>query len=52
MIKEYIIKETLGKGSYGIVYKVQKMNTNEIYVIKQIPLRGLSEKEIDEVKQE
>ena len=52
MIKEYIIKETLGKGTYGIVYKVQKMNTNEIYVIKQIPLRGLSQKEIDEVKQE
>ena len=43
MIKEYIIKETLGRGCYGIVYKVQKKNTNEIYVIKQIALRGLSE---------
>ena len=52
MIKEYIIKETLGRGCYGIVYKVQKKNTNEIYVIKQIALRGLSEKEIIEVKQE
>ena len=52
MIREYIIKETLGKGSYGIVYKVQKKNTNEIYVIKQIALRGLSQKEIDEVRQE
>ena len=52
MIKEYIIKQTLGKGSYGIVYKVQKENTNEIYVIKQIALRGLSQKEIDEVRQE
>ena len=52
MIKEYIIKQTLGKGSYGIVYKVQKKNTNEIYVIKQIALRGLSQKEIDEVRQE
>ena len=52
MIKEYIIKQTLGKGSYGIVYKVQKRNTNEIYVIKQIALRGLSQKEIDEVRQE
>ena len=29
MIKGYIIKETLGKGSYGIVYKVQKINTND-----------------------
>ena len=52
MIKEYIIKQTLGKGSYGIVYKVQKKNTNEIYVIKEIPLKGLSEKEISEVRQE
>ena len=52
MIKEYIIKQTLGKGSYGIVYKVQKKYTNEIYVIKQIALRGLSQKEIDEVRQE
>ena len=52
MIKEYIIKQTLGKGSYGIVYKVQQENTNQVYVIKQIALRGLSQKEIDEVRQE
>ena len=52
MINDYIIKETLGKGSYGIVYKVQKKNTNEIYVIKQISLNGLSNKEINEVNQE
>ena len=52
MIKEYIIQQTLGKGSYGIVYKVQKKNTNEIYVIKQIPLKDLSPKEINEVRQE
>ena len=52
MIREYIIQKTLGKGSYGIVYKVQKQNTNEIYVLKRIPLKGLSEKEISEVRQE
>ena len=52
MIKDYIIKQTLGKGTYGIVYKVQKLNTNSIYVIKQIPLSGLSEKERNEVEQE
>jgi NIMA (never in mitosis gene a)-related kinase len=52
MIKDYIIKETLGKGSYGIVYKVEKKNTNNIYVIKQISLHGLSNKEKDEVNQE
>ena len=42
MIREYIIQKTLGKGSYGIVNKVQKQNTNEIYVLKKIPLKGLS----------
>ena len=30
MIKDYIIKQTLGKGAYGIVYKVQKKDTNNI----------------------
>ena len=52
MIKNYIIQETLGKGSYGIVYKVKNKDTNEVYVIKQIPLKGLSQKEINEVRQE
>ena len=52
MIKNYIIKETLGKGAYGIVYKVQKKGTSDIYVIKQISLEGLTEKEKEEVKQE
>ena len=52
MIKDYIIKETLGKGTYGIVYKVQKKDTNDIYVIKQISLLGLTNKEKDEVNQE
>jgi len=52
MIKNYIILETLGKGAYGIVYKVQKKGTSDIYVIKQISLEGLTEKEKEEVKQE
>ena len=52
MIKDYIIKQTLGKGTYGLVYKVQKINSNSVYVIKQIPLSGLSEKERNEVEQE
>ena len=52
MIKDYIIKERLGTGAFGIVYKVVKKNTNIIYVIKQIPLLGLTSKQKDDVKLE
>ena len=54
MIRDYKILENLGIGSYGVVYKVSKLNNNieNIYVIKQIPLKGLNENKIKEVKQE
>ena len=52
MIKDYIIKSRLGIGSYGTVYKVCKKNTGKVYVIKQISLLGLTEKEISEYKSE
>ena len=52
MIKDYIIKTRLGVGSYGTVYKVCKKTTGKIYVIKQISLLGLTEKEILEYKSE
>ena len=52
MIKDYIIKTRLGVGSYGTVYKVCKKTTGKIYVIKQISLLGLTEKEIFEYKSE
>ena len=52
MINDYIIKERLGVGSYGTVYKVKKKNTNKIFVIKQISLLGLSEQQKNEYKLE
>ena len=52
MIRDYIIKERLGIGSYGTVYKVKKKNTNKYYVIKQISLLGLCEQQINEYKSE
>ena len=52
IIKDYIIISTLGKGSYGIVYKVKKKNDNNIYVLKQIPFDNLTPKQKSEVKQE
>ncbi len=39
-LKGYIIKEQIGTGSYGKVYKVEK--DNNIYVLKQIPLNNTS----------
>ncbi len=51
-IRDYIILSKLGTGTYGVVYKVVKMNTNMIYVIKQIPFDNLTSKQIYEVKQE
>ena len=55
MIREYLIQEKLGIGSYGTVYKAIKKNDsneNTIYVIKQISLFGLSKEEINDVKLE
>ena len=52
MIKDYIIKSRLGIGSYGTVYKVCKKYTSKLYVIKQISLLGLTEKQITENKSE
>ena len=52
MIKDYIIKERLGTGAFGIVYKVLKQSNNYPYVIKQIPLFGLSQKQINDAKLE
>ena len=52
MIREYLIQEKLGIGSYGTVYKVTKKDSNNIYVIKQISLFGLTAEEIKDVKLE
>ena len=50
--KNYIIEKELGKGTYGIVYKARSKNDNNIYVIKQISLTGLTKDQKNEVKQE
>lgn len=58
MIRDYEIKKKLGVGTYGVVYMVSKKsksqtnNDNNLYVIKQIPLFGLTSSEIKEVKSE
>ena len=52
MIKNYQILEKIGKGTFGIVYKVKRINDPLIYVIKQISLNGLTEAQINQVKME
>lgn len=36
--KSYTALERLGKGTYGTVYKVQKVDTNELFAIKKIKM--------------
>ena len=52
MLKNYIIEEELGKGTYGVVFKAKKRSDNNIYVIKQISLKGLTNSQKSEVKLE
>ena len=52
MLKDYTIIETLGLGAFGTVYKVLKKSTNKIYVLKQIPLKDLSQRQTKNAKLE
>ena len=35
-LSEFELKEKLGQGSFGVVYKVVKKKDRQIYVLKQI----------------
>jgi NIMA (never in mitosis gene a)-related kinase 1/4/5 len=52
VIRDYILKEKLGTGSYGVVYKVLKRGDKQFYVLKQISLFNMNKAQIDEVKNE
>ena len=52
MIKDYIIKEIFGIGAFGTIYKVQKKSNNKLYVIKKIPLIGLTPDQLKKAKLE
>ena len=52
MIKDYEIIGKIGKGTFGIVYKVKRINDPLIYVIKQISLIGLNEEQKNQVHSE
>jgi NIMA (never in mitosis gene a)-related kinase len=52
VIRDYVLKEKLGTGSYGVVYKVLKKGDKQHYVLKQISLFNMNKAQIDEVKNE
>ena len=52
MIKDYEIIGKIGKGTFGIVYKVKRINDPLIYVIKQISLIGLNDEQKNQVHSE
>ena len=52
LIRDYTIKEKLGVGSYGTVYKVLKRGDRHYSVLKQISLFSMDKNQIQEVKNE
>jgi NIMA (never in mitosis gene a)-related kinase len=52
IIRDYILKEKLGVGSYGTVFKVHKKGDKQFYVLKQISLFNMNSAQVDEVKNE
>ena len=52
MIRDYIIKEILGRGAFGTVYKVIKKSDQKLYVLKKISLMELSKNQLEKAKLE
>ncbi|GFR51624.1 hypothetical protein Agub_g14051 [Astrephomene gubernaculifera] len=45
---DFIIKEKIGSGSYGVVFKVVRKVDKHVYAMKEIDLQGMSRKEQEE----
>ncbi|EGR34273.1 hypothetical protein IMG5_018110 [Ichthyophthirius multifiliis] len=45
VLKDFIIEQKLGKGSFSTVYKVLRITDNKIYALKRIKLNTLTQKE-------
>ncbi|GLC47162.1 hypothetical protein PLESTB_001387600 [Pleodorina starrii] len=45
---DFIIKEKIGSGSYGVVFKVIRKVDKHVYAMKEIDLQGMSRKEQEE----
>lgn len=51
-ISDFVIIKELGRGSYGVVTKVQSLKNGEIYVIKSMDLSIMKEKQQKEAWKE
>eukprot|EP00877_Chromochloris_zofingiensis_P008776 jgi/Chrzof1/4151/Cz14g00290.t1 len=45
---DFVVREKIGSGSYGVVYKVVRKVDRQTYALKEIDLQGLSRKEQEE----
>jgi len=52
IVRDYVIKDKIGTGSYGVVFKAQKRGDKQYCVVKQIPLLNMEKHQIQEVKNE
>lgn len=41
---DFIIKEKIGSGSYGVVFKVVRKIDKHVYAMKEIDLQGMTRK--------
>lgn len=48
-MQKYRVLESIGSGTYGRVYKVQRLVDNVFLVLKQIPFGGIPASEQSEV---
>ena len=48
----YEIKNKLGKGNFGTVYKVFNKDDNNYYVIKKISIKSLNNEQLESIKKE
>jgi NIMA (never in mitosis gene a)-related kinase 1/4/5 len=47
-LQDFVIKEKIGSGSYGVVFKVVRKLDRMHYAMKEIDLAGMSRKEQEE----